>query len=251
MKKFLLIALAPLALITIALNGMEGQGTPCNGLKDFLVKSEKRKVCEAFNRQKTRSVKKTKHKSNNSSSKAADSPQQQLAKLLIKIKKNSVNEVESILELSNLPINAKYSDGKTALMMAIIHSNNRKIAELLVNHGAHINAKDNHGNTALTYAAKKKDPSWVDYLKFVGAQDNSESNQQACTITEQPDFDNKEMSALQPFLTPRPHNKRRTSSSALEALKRKKERIAYLKQKEQKAELRLQKKLMIIGEDPN
>lgn len=68
------------------------------------------------------------------------------------VSSNNLDLVNILLEL-NLPknINATNYDGKTALIIAALYSNN-KIAELLINNGADVNHQCKHGTSALNFS---------------------------------------------------------------------------------------------------
>jgi hypothetical protein len=66
--------------------------------------------------------------------------------------KYNVKIIVTMLLISNVNVNAKDNDGKTALMYA---ADEYMIAAELIKSGADVNATDNNGMTALMYTAKK------------------------------------------------------------------------------------------------
>ena len=80
-------------------------------------------------------------------------------------------------------INAKDKYGRTALMYASKHGHTA-IVELLLNHGADINDKDNKGSTALMFASEHGHTATVDLLLTHGADINAEDNNDIIKIYE-------------------------------------------------------------------
>jgi ankyrin repeat protein len=101
-----------------------------------------------------------------------------------------MEQIETVLFLLNhgADVNATAKDGVTALMLAAgpvyleekqsygsfmnisIDGGHDKIVRLLLDHGAEVNAKDIHGNTALFYAIQKGDETIKSLLLSYGAK---------------------------------------------------------------------------------
>lgn len=64
-------------------------------------------------------------------------------------------------------VNERDSDGRTALMHAVLN-NCLEIARLLLDSGAQVDAQDDLGNTALHYAAQEHNPDMASLLIEVG-----------------------------------------------------------------------------------
>ncbi|APR98127.1 ankyrin repeat domain-containing protein [Wolbachia endosymbiont of Folsomia candida] len=88
------------------------------------------------------------------------------------------NDYDNVLKYLNdcigiVDINAKNTEGKTALHHAAL-ANNHDTIKLLLEKGANIDAKDNKGQTALYYAALANNPDTVKLLLEKGANHNTE-----------------------------------------------------------------------------
>lgn len=93
-------------------------------------------------------------------------------------KEGNIQEIEKFLTpsfFSNVGINKKNDDGKTALLVAII-DNNYSICELLVKKGANINIRDNRNWTALNYASVGEKVKILQLLIDHGAKINETSH---------------------------------------------------------------------------
>ena len=77
--------------------------------------------------------------------------------------KNNNSELLNVLLKGGLDVDAKNSNGLTALMLATC-KNNIKAAELLISHGANVDVIDSHGNTARDYALSL---GLSDFLKVI------------------------------------------------------------------------------------
>jgi ankyrin repeat protein len=82
------------------------------------------------------------------------------------VKNNKLDVVKTLIAVKdsiNLDINAKASDGRTALMLAS-DNGHKEIVELLLKNGADIEAKDSHGWTALMWASYHGRKEIVEFL---------------------------------------------------------------------------------------
>ena len=76
---------------------------------------------------------------------------------------SSVPLVKDMIDIYEQDINAKDSEGRTALHYAVMH-NQLAIVEYLIENGASINEPDNKGNVPLIYAAFKGNYYLANYL---------------------------------------------------------------------------------------
>ena len=71
-------------------------------------------------------------------------------------------------------VNARRSDGKTALMIAS-QQGNFEVAITLISAGANIDAKDKYGKTASNYAAESKNIKLMELLLSRGVDSSNEN----------------------------------------------------------------------------
>ena len=83
-------------------------------------------------------------------------------------------EVAELLVKHGADINAEGNDGETALMLAAICKNTETL-ELLLKCGANVNARDNMGRTVL-FSANYHCPEFVELLLKYGADVNAKDN---------------------------------------------------------------------------
>lgn len=81
--------------------------------------------------------------------------------------KKSIDEIEALLETGD--INAKNTEGSTALMIAAAQGY-IEIAAALIENGADVNAKDNYGNTAYTKANQNNKTQMIQLLVSLGSE---------------------------------------------------------------------------------
>ena len=97
-------------------------------------------------------------------------------KMIKACKTNDFNELQLLLRQNGNPnTRASYNDDMSLLMI----SAKRRyfhICKLLVDNGAHVNAKDTHGMTALIYATAAGSMEIASYLLSNGADPNATSN---------------------------------------------------------------------------
>jgi len=99
-------------------------------------------------------------------------------------------ELAILLLNRNIDVNAKNSDGKTALMLIAESGVDRdsndfknelkkqiELIEFILDRGADINAQDNEGKTALMYALEAKSKPVAEYLLEQGANANIKDNE--------------------------------------------------------------------------
>jgi ankyrin repeat protein len=82
------------------------------------------------------------------------------------VEQNDFDEVKRLLDLGASPNTD--DDGWTVLMLACAEGY-KEIAELLIDRGAEVNAKDEDGNTALYFATLEEHEDIIELLKENGA----------------------------------------------------------------------------------
>jgi ankyrin repeat protein len=92
----------------------------------------------------------------------------ELIDLMLALRSNKGNEIESMLKHGTIDVNATLSGGGTPLQSAA-GMGRAEIAELLLNAGARIDDADNRGETALHLAIANRHPAVVDLLIARGA----------------------------------------------------------------------------------
>ena len=93
------------------------------------------------------------------------------------IKSAAVGKIKHIERLKErLGINARASNGWTALMYAVKHAGPMKVS-LLIRHGADVNVKSKEGLTAFMIAAYEDKPGIMKMLETAGADVNAKDVQ--------------------------------------------------------------------------
>jgi ankyrin repeat protein len=97
--------------------------------------------------------------------------------LMVASETRNLEVVQSLLA-KGADVNAKANDGQTALFKAVSQRNNEDVVEALIGKGADVNARTNGGGTALMAASElgQQDVSTVQYLIAKGADVNAKAN---------------------------------------------------------------------------
>jgi ankyrin repeat protein len=114
----------------------------------------------------------------------------------IAIEKNSLPVVKGLLELGIININERDIDGRTLLQNVIVFGN-KKMAQLLISHGADINNIDAQGRNILYDALSFGDHSFIEYLLTIETLKRNLIYTDGTTIFEHPEIlNNRSLATL-------------------------------------------------------